>query len=133
MACRKDVARESIHAGRYEGDFYRSCGVNENCYDPPGPTLRIDFTSDRFSGETLSGNGLVICNGNYLIKGDSIYFTNKCITEDVTDSTFLLMGAFEIREISGTKIVFRRSIDLTYPDYPIDQYTFNRIGPVPAE
>src|SRR6195952_1741000 len=101
MSCRKDIARKSIHAGRYEGDFYRSCGINESCYYPPGPTLRIDFTADSFSGETLSGNRLVICNGSYTIKNDSIYFTNKCVTEPVTDSTFLLMGAFQIRELSN--------------------------------
>src|SRR5664279_5080067 len=97
-SCAKDETPSGDLNGSYIGNYEQSGGV----IDSAG-TVRLVFVGSNFSGES-QGTVKPICNGSYIITGDSINFTNLCSSPD---ADLLLVGKYQIKE-TGDSLYFIR-------------------------
>jgi len=102
VSCAKDDTPGGDLNGGYYGIYERTGGAVDTA-----STVRIVFVGSNFSGESQA-NVRPICNGNYVIAGDSINFTNLCSTPD---AELLLVGKYLIRE-TGDSVYLSRLHEL---------------------
>ena len=98
IACAKDTDPSGDLNGTYSG-VYKETGEAHD-----SGTVRIVFVGSVFSGESI-GTTRPICNGSYLIVGDSINFKNLCSTPD---RELLLAGKYKIIT-TGDSLYFTRA------------------------
>ena len=102
ISCSKDDTPSGDLNGSYIGNYEQTGLVNDSA-----GTVRIVFVGSNFSGES-QGTVRPICNGSYVITGDSIDFMNLCSTPD---PDLLLVGKYQIKA-TGDSLYFIRTNEL---------------------
>ncbi len=89
VSCSKDDTPSGDLNGIYTGTYIQTGPSNDSA-----GTVKIVFVGSNFSGESQA-TVRPICNGSYVIAGDSINFMNLCSTPD---ADLLLVGKYQIKE-----------------------------------
>jgi hypothetical protein len=108
VSCAKDNDPSGDLNGTYIGYFIQTGDLKDT------GVVQLVLVGSNFSG-TSTGTTKSICNGSYVVFGDSINFTNICTTPD-TD--LLLVGKY-MMTTAGDSLYFTRTISGTenYEDH----------------
>jgi hypothetical protein len=97
ISCTQDNNPGGDLNGTYIGTYLESGNLHDTA------AVKIVFVGSNFSGES-TGSLRPICNGSYLITGDSINFKNFCSTPD---PELLLSGNYMV-SAPGDSLYFTR-------------------------
>jgi len=106
-ACAKDNTPSGELNGTYVGNYLETGSLQDS------GTVKIVFVGSNFSGTSM-GTSRSICNGGYVVSGDSINFSNLCSTPD---PELLLAGKYELTKTSDS-LYFTRTFSgvMTYTE-----------------
>jgi hypothetical protein len=104
-SCEDENQKElmAIVPGIYKGQFIRTSPYAK--YAPSDVTL--EFTSNRFSGQSEVTNFPAICSGTFSVEGTEISFENECFFTADFDWTLILNGTYQLK-VTGSKLEMTR-------------------------
>jgi hypothetical protein len=100
VSCAKDTQPSGDLNGTYNGKYLQTGLKNDS------GVVKIVFVGSNFSGESV-GSQRPVCNGSYLVTGDSINFKNLCSTPD---SLLLLTGRFKFTTTVDSLYFIRNNV-----------------------
>lgn len=104
-SCEEEPQKElmAVEPGVYKGQFIRTSPYAK--YAPSNVTL--EFTSNRFSGQSEKTNFPAICSGIYSVETTEINFENECFFTADFDWTLILNGTYQLK-LTGSQLEMTR-------------------------
>ncbi len=112
-SCKKSESTKPVVLDNttYKGTFQRKSDEYGNISH-----VELNFTSGKFSGQSDQGHYPGICNGTFLIKGDSVEFMNGCAWTADFDWSLILSGSFAAKQNGNSLQLSRKSKKAQYED-----------------
>ena len=105
-SCKKSkvAAPTASMQGSYTGSFQRMGTTN----DVRVSSVTLNFSLDKWSGQSDLSKYPALCNGTYKLTGDKISFENACVWTADFDWTLILSGEYELAQ-QGNSVSFTKS------------------------
>jgi len=117
LGCKRDQSpNDKISTGIYIGTFQRQLAFGGGDV----VQVSINFDSDTWTGSSSNNKYPALCNGTYVINGQKIIFSNKCVWTADFDWTLILTGEYNFT-VNGNQLTISRD----YSGPTTDAYTDN--------
>lgn len=105
-SCKKSkVSSPNIDlGGNYTGTYQRLAPefINKISH------VTLNFSSDKWSGQSDMAKYPALCNGTYKITGNKVTFENACVWTANFDWTLILSGEYEFAQQNNTVTITKR-------------------------
>jgi hypothetical protein len=112
---------DKIPNGIYAGTFQRQLAFGGGAI----VQVSLNFKSDTWTGSTSNHRYPALCNGTYVIKGQKIIFSDKCVWTADFDWTLILNGEYDFT-INGDQLTISRDYSGPTTDAYKDNYLLTK-------
>jgi hypothetical protein len=119
----KDKIEIKLSDGTYVGTFQREIVWSKS----DTANISITISSNNWSGTSDKIKYPALCNGTFLIEGDTITFNNECAWTAEFDWSLILSGKYVISK-KGDTFEFYRDYRSSTSDTYVDRYKIKKVN-----